>query len=275
MRLKGMFGIAALALLLLASLVMPLAAIPAQAHVPSGAGEVGETELTPIWIYAGAEELENLQKFVIEDNDVRGYKFGMEPIVVELELETDVKKHTCPDGELCVCEACVFRVMKLAISRLWPEDVPNQADFKITWTHPTPGHEKTFKYITGGAAEYHNIEVPGTSKKKLTLANYEYTFTNTATGETFETRVREGVFDGFFELRTKVKMGQATEAEKAEFESQFIEVREKFLTLEAGELFVVEEEEEEPTPVWPIVFTLGLTVVVIGTTVYSIVRGRR
>lgn len=265
---KGKFkalGIVASVLVLLASLAVPLVAISVEAHAPSGAKDVGETELLPIWIYGENEEL---QKFVIEDNDVRGYTKGMKPI------ETDMGEilGKCPDGELRICDACVFRVMQVAISQLSPDEIPNQADFGITWTHPSLTHEKTFRYITGGIAEYYHNEIPeGTSRKHLVLENYKYAFT--LNDETFETEVLDGVFpEGFFETRDKVKSGEATDGEKAEFNSLWEEAREKFLTLDADELFIVPEEEEEPAPVWPIIFTFGLIAAVIGATVYSTVK---
>ncbi|MCK4581236.1 MAG: hypothetical protein KAU10_07780, partial [Dehalococcoidia bacterium] len=187
------FAAKAFALVLLVSLVGCLLAVPVRADVPLGAEEVEETDLNPIWIYSEAEQLENLQKFVIEDNDVRGYKYGMEPI--EDEFEIDGKAYQCPDGELGIGEVCVYRVMQLAIPQLWPieEELPIQGDIEITWTHPCPGHEKAFRYITGDAAVYHKDIPAGTSKMNLTLDNYKYTFVRTDTGDEFTTRVLEGV----------------------------------------------------------------------------------
>jgi hypothetical protein len=257
---------------LLALLTVPLLAIPAQAQ-PPGAEKVGEVELEPIWIY---NENGELQKFVIEDEDVRGYKPGGEP--VEGEFEIGGKTYKCPDEEgLCICEACVFRVMKLAISQLSPEDIPNQANFKVTWSHPCPGHEKTFRYITGNAADYKKDIPGGTSKKCLTLDNYKYTFTYGE--EEFTTRVLDDVFPKkFFDLREEWIEAGKPETGDGDIGDKFVplweEVRDKFLTMELDELFEFEKEEES-VPWWPIVFALGLTAAIIGTTVYSITRTRR
>jgi hypothetical protein len=140
-------------------------------------------------------------------------------------------------------------VVQAAISQLWPEEIPNQSDFEITWTHPYVGHGRAFKYITGGAAKYHRDIPPSYTHGNLTLDNYKYKFVNIDSGDVFEIEVQQGIFpNGFFELGKKVRFGKATEGEEVEFASQWKEVREKFLTLDMGELFVV-EEEEEPVPI--------------------------
>jgi formylmethanofuran dehydrogenase subunit E len=255
-----------LALMLAAPLVMPLLCL---ADVSPGVGYVEESDLTPIWIY---DEDENLEKFVIQENDVRGYAKGMKEIRAEFEI--DGKPCQCPDGELGVCEVCAFRATGLAISELWEDEIPNRADLDITWSHPSPCQEKTFRYITGNTAQYHKVILEDTGKV-LSLNNYRYKFTNLDTGDEFEVQVKEGIFPpGFFELRAKAKSGRATDQEKALFASQRGEIRDKFLDLDDDELFNFEEEEEE-TPYWPIVFTLGLTAVVVGTAVYSVGGARR
>ena len=254
-----------LALMLAAPLIMPLICLA----VPPGVGYVEEPDLTPIWIY---DEDENLYKFVIEENDVRGYTKGMKEIRAEFEIGK--KMHQCPDGELCICKVCAFRATGLAISELWGDEIPNRADLDITWSHPSPCQEKTFRYITGNAAWYHKV-IPEDTGKVLSLDNYRYKFTNLSTGDEFEVQVKEGIFPpGFFELRVKVKSGRVTEQEKILFASQWEEARDKFLDLDDGELFDFEEEGEE-TPYWPIVFTLGLTITVVGTAAYSVGGTRR
>jgi hypothetical protein len=258
-----------LALMLAAPLIMPLISL---ANVPPGVDYVEEPDLTPIWVYG---EDENLEKFVIQENDVRGYAKGMKEIRAEFEINE--KMHQCPDGELGVCEVCAFRVISLAISELWEDEIPNRADLDITWSHPSPGQEKTFRYITGDAAYYHKV-IPEGAKgmgRVLSLDNYRYNFVNLDTGDELEIRVREGIFPtGFFELRARVKQGEATDQEKALFASQWEEVRDRFLNMDDDELFDF-EGEEKGNPVWPIVFTLGLTATVIGTAAYSIGGARR
>ena len=54
---------------------------------------------------------------------------GMEAEEAEYELEG--MKRKMPNDSLCVCEVVSFRVLSLAISQLWPEDVPNRADFEV------------------------------------------------------------------------------------------------------------------------------------------------
>ncbi|MDY6918525.1 MAG: hypothetical protein SVP26_11430 [Chloroflexota bacterium] len=222
----------------------------------------------PIWIF---DEDGELYKFVVEEDDLVGYGRGMKRI--EIEVDGD----TVPDGSLCVCEVLTFRVLQLAFSQLWPEDVPDMASFAVRYGHPSKGSKATFEYVTRaftrGAAELELAE--GVTSKDFDLEVFWYEFTNTETGETFETHVLEGVFpDGFFDLRTKVKAETATEAEEAVFSQQWEEVRDKFLTMGSDELFDVEEEEAESPPYWPIAFSLGLTAVLLGTIVVS-VSGRR
>ncbi|TET74669.1 MAG: hypothetical protein E3J42_04755 [Dehalococcoidia bacterium] len=251
-------------------LVASLLSAPAYAQVPSGAsGSVDEVDLLPIWIF---DEDEELYKFVVEEDDLRGYSKGNE--LIEIEVDGQV----IPDGSLTVGEVLTFRALQLAFSQLWPQDVPNLADFAVRYGDPGEGSRATFEYITRafsrGEAQIEMAE--GMSEQNFDLDAFWYEFTNTDTGETFETHVLEGVYpDGFFELRTKVKVGEATEAEKAEFASQWEEVRDNFLTWELDELFEVEEGEAEPVPVWQLVFALGLTAIVVVTTTYSLLGRRR
>ena len=253
----GAFATTALALALLVSLAMALAATTVTAHAPAGAGEPAEFELQDIWMY---------------DVDGRPLKISVEDVA---------EAH----GELCVCVACVFRVTQAAIAELWDleEEYPRQGELLVTYHHPSSGHKDAFEYIlTEGCCTFEMPE--GTSIQHLTLDNYVYVFTRTDTGDTFEAQVGESVFpEGFFDLRYAVAgydkgwhQDEPTDAEREEFARQWTEARYSFLTVEAWELFEgIEEEEEEPTGVWPIVFALGLGVAVIGTTIYSLVTGRR
>ncbi|TET17887.1 MAG: hypothetical protein E3J81_01190 [Dehalococcoidia bacterium] len=266
-KLRTVSGARSLALALVIALVASLLAIPAYAQVPSGAsGSVDKVDLSPIWIFDADEEL---YKFVVEEDDLRGYSKGNE--LIEIVFDGQV----IPDGSLTVCEVLTFRVLQLAFSQLWPDDVPNLADFAVRYGDPGESSKATFEYITRafsrGEAQIEMAE--GVTEQNLDVDAFWYEFTNTDTEESFETQVLEGVYpEGFFELRTKVRMGEATEAEKADFASQWEEVRDNLLTWELDDLFEVEEEQAEPAPVWQLVFALGLTSIVVGTTVYSLAR---
>jgi len=269
LNLHKVFGVRFLALAFIIALVASLLAIPAHAHAPSGAsGTVNEVDLLPIWIF---DENEKLYKFVVEEDDLRGYSKGNELIEIVFDGQA------IPDGSLTVGEVLTFRVLQLAFSQLWPNDVPNLADFAVRYGHPSKGSKATFEYITRAfSREEAEVNLPeGVTRKNFDLAVMWYEFTNLNTKESLETRVQEGVFpEGFFKLRTKVKTDEATESEKVEFAVQWEEVRDNFLTWEPDALFELEEEEKEPAPIWSIVFALGLTTVVVGTTVYSLVTGR-
>ncbi len=267
LNLHKVFGARILGLAFVVVLVASLLAIPAYAQVPSGAsGSVDKVDLSPIWIFDADEEL---YKFVVEEDDLRGYSKGNE--LIEIVFDGQV----IPDGSLTVCEVLTFRVLQLAFSQLWPDDVPNLADFAVRYGDPGESSKATFEYITRafsrGEAQIEMAE--GVTEQNLDVDAFWYEFTNTDTEESFETRVLEGVYpEGFFELRTKVKMGEATEAEKADFASRWEEARDNLLTWELDALFEVEEEQAEPAPVWQLVFALGLTSIVVGTTVHSLAR---
>ena len=183
-------GLAAL-VLMVAMALMLLGGGIVQAHGPSG-GSVGDPEdLSPLWLYGEEEDLESLRKFVIEDNDIRGYEWkeaeeGGKSI--EVEYEIDGETLVAPDGSLCICETCIYRVIQVALSELWPDEVPIQAAFDITWTHPGACHENAFRYITGDAGQYHTDVPAGTSKQNLSLENYRYIFVaiDPDTGEALE-----------------------------------------------------------------------------------------
>ena len=254
-RRAGVFGIAALTLALVLSLMMPMAAIHVEAHAPPGAEEPAEFELQPIWIYDLDGEL------------------------LEISIEDVADVH----GDLCVCLACAFRVAQAAIAELWgPEEgYPAQGEILVTYHSPTKGHKDALEFIlTEGACTFELAE--GTSVQHLTLDNFAYTFTRTDTGDTFETQIRGGIFpEGYFDLRYEVKgydkgwhEDEPTDAERAEFASQWTEARDNFLTMEAWELFEGVEEPEEPFPVVGAIFFSILAVAIIGGVSYNLVRRR-
>ena len=75
-------------------------------------------------------------------------------------------------------------------------------------------------------------------------------------------------------MGSKVKSFEASVEEEYEYREQWEDVRELFLTEDTDALFDL-EDEEEPVPVWPLVFSLGLLFAVAGTTIYGAVRGKR
>lgn len=250
-------------------------ALPATAHeyVPEEAGYVESArDLSPVWIFRDAAgAVDDLEKFVIEDNDVRGYRRGME------EIEMLFRGEKYPDGTLELSRVITYRAIQAAISRLWPEDVPAKEDFEVVTADPSSSTRGVFEYMTGAVSRRaFELEIPpGTGTGNLTPGNYAYRFTNSDTGEELRTRVLEEVWSGgFFELGEKVIAGTATPREQSEYDAMWDEVRGVFLTTgDLDELFFL-DEEEEAVPVWPIVFSLGLFGLVAGTTIYSIAKGR-
>ena len=100
----------------------------------------------------------------------------------------------------------------------------------------------------------------------------------------FETQALEAAFSGesftadeFFQMRNEwVQAGKPAEGDNGigdEFAPMYDEVRDNFLTMNADELFDVEEEEEE-VPLWPVIFSVAFGLVVIGTTIYSVATGK-
>lgn len=268
--------VTAIALVALGCLVAPSVATgAADGYVPGDAARVETAEdLTPIWIFHGdAEGAGDLEKFVIEDNDVRGFAKGM----TDIELTLDGRKY--PDGGLDLSKVITYRAIQTGMSRLWPEDVPVREDLAVETWDPSGSTRGTLEYVTRavsrGAFELAQPGENGTVEERFSPGNYRYVFENTATDERFETHVLEGVWpQGFFSLAEKVLNGEAGETQRAEFDAMWEEVRETFLTGQPEDLFYMEEEENEAMPVWPIVFTFGLLGLVAGTTCYSIARGR-
>ena len=173
---------------------------------------------------------------------------------------------------MCLRRACAFRVTQSALSQLYDleEELPTQGDIKIIYHHPGKGHKDVLEYLlTPGCVTYEKVGNP----KHLTPEHFSYQFTRTDTGDTFETQVKAGVVpDGFADVRYKVngfKNGwhedKPTEAEKAAYAEKWSEARDKFLTMELGELFEgmeAEEEEEGGFPTAGVVFT-GVVVVAL------------
>jgi hypothetical protein len=251
-------GIAVLALVLLAALVVPLVSHSVKATPPSAREELPEYELGPTQIYPeNATVEEDLMEITVEDlSEATGEELGE-----------------------CICRILVFRVTQAAILQLYPESdlPPIQGEIKVTYHNPSEGHKNAFDYLL--TPECCQLEMPeGTTLKHLTMENFKYEFNSTYTGVTFETQVKEDIFpEGFLELRGKVKSGEANSTEKAKFAEQWSDVRDKFLTMETYELFTgiekPEEEEEEEAGGFPAGAVL-FGVLIAGVVTYT-VRARR
>jgi len=265
-------GVKVFALASILAVVGVLLATPVLAQAPPGASEVEEDQLgdlPPIWTF---DEDDELHKFVIEENELRGYSTGMEL------MEEDWLGVHMPRGSLPLGDVIAYRAVQVAFEQLWPEEVPNLADFAVAYKNPDKDQQVALEYITRvfSRGEGDVDPYPGVTQDNFGADSYQYVFTNLDSGETFETGVLEEVFpDGFFDLWMKVKAGTATDAEKAAYLGEFEEVRSAFLEAEAlDELFEV-GEEDEPTPYWQVIFTLGLFGVTVVGTGYSYLIRRK
>lgn len=299
---KVMIGVTALTLALVASLVMPLAVTPVEAHQP-GAKPPPEFELEPIVICDGGAEIE------ITVADIGDYHHErMKEIKTKMlkqkgktdeEIAKVIKKEfgdvTGADA-ICACAAGAYRVAKLGISQVWGDEIPERSDIKIISRIPTMGSMQCFQYITGtgpkvpnvtAKGEFHMILLDGTEVTDFSIKNvkprskdmdasyWNCIFIRKSTGEQFEVQVKDDALpEGFYELRKKVKFGipeVATGEEVDEFTTLFEEVRDGFLTLPDWELF---EGVEEPFPVAGAIFLGVLVIGIITGGVYT-ARGRK
>ena len=293
---RGMVGIAALTLALVASLVVPLVATPAQAHMP-GASPPPEFDLEPIVITDGGVEIE------IAIEDVGNYH---NECMKELKTKM-LKKQGKTDEEIarvieqefggvsgnCPCNSFAFRSVLLGISEVWGDEVPERNDIKIITRRPTPGATQCLQYITGTGSKVPNVtnkgelrmiladgtevtdlSVPNLKKhmKVMGIETWNIIIVRKSTDEQFEVQAVEDISpEGFDELRRKVKMeGTATPEEAGEFRVMWEEVRDGFLTLPDWELF---DGIEEPFPVGGAIF-LGVLVIGLITGV-SLGRGKK
>ena len=297
---KGMIGVAALTMVLLVSLVMPLAVTPVEAHMP-GSSPPPEFELEPIVISDRGVEIEiSIEDIGSYHNEcMKEFKTKMlkkkgetdEEIAKVIEKEFAGATGTCP------CTSFAFRAALLGISELWSDEIPERSDIKIITCRPTPGATQCLQYITGTGLKVPNVtnkgelrmilpdgtevidlSVPSLKKhmKGMGIETWNITIMRKSTGEQFEVQAVEDIFPpGFEELRKKVKMeGTATQEEIGEFRTMWEEVRDAFLTKPDWELFEGIEEPEEPLPTAAIAFSGVLIILVIVGFIYS-ARGRR
>jgi hypothetical protein len=236
-----------LLLLAISVLVVLLPAGPLYAHAPDGVGDAVEVELEPVLIYNGEGEL----------------------------LEITIDELAELEGNLCVCIATSFRVIRTAIEQLYQEDeIPSQGEISAVYRHPGKGHKKVFEYVF--TPEFATYEKTG-NPQQMTVSNWVYTFTRLDTGEVFETQVRDGVIaEGFFDLRYKVNgyengwhEDEPTEGERAEWITKWSQTRDNFLTMPSWDLYTGVEEPEEPVPVIAVAFSGVLIVSMLIGFVYS------
>ncbi|MEA1959083.1 MAG: hypothetical protein U9N44_05395 [Chloroflexota bacterium] len=251
----GVLVSAALTLVLLLSLAVSLAAVPVEAHAPSGAGDPAEFEMDDIWIY-----------------DVDGGP-------LKISIDDAAGAH---EGGLCPCVAAAFRVTQAAIGELWDleEEYPSQGELLVTCRHPSKGYKDVFEYIlTEGSCTF---ELPeGTSIENITMDNYVYTFTRTDTEDELNIQLNASVVpDGFFDIRYKVKgydkgwhNDNPTGNERDTFVSKWSEFRDNLLTMEAWELFDGIDEGVEEFPTAGVAFTGILACLLLLGGVYSL-RGK-
>lgn len=230
--------------------------LPVEAHVP-GARPPPKFELEPIVINDSGK----LIKITI--HDVANYH------------ASQVNKKP----QICVCMACAFRAAQLGISKIWGDEIPARDDIVIISKLPTPGSRDCFWYVTGTGpgietktkGEFKIVlpdgtEVTNMSNKNLkklsknnTLNNFVFTICRKSTNECFDAVVKDDVFPAdFFELRRKVKFGNATSEERALFKSEWEKVRDAFLTKPDWELFEgIEKPKEDLTSVLILSILLG------------------
>lgn len=248
---KVIVGTAALALMLLASVMIPFGAMPVAAHSPSGAADAPEVTLGPIQMYDQNGELREI---------------SLDEVGEEL-------------GGTCICVATAYQVTKAAIAELWGDEIPAQGDLKVVYRHPGNGHRTTFELLlTPECAVYEKTGDP----KHLTMDNWTYTCTRLSTGDEITLHVNEDVIAaGFFDMRYTVngfKKGwhevKPTEAQKAEFAALWSETRDNMMTLPAWEIFAEVTEPEEAAPVAAIAFSTVL-LAAIGVGLVLSARGKR
>lgn len=255
--------------LLITSLVKPEVA---EAHNP-GAAPPPEIDILPISVY----DKDKLVEITLDDvTDYHGKRTGKE-------------------SSKCPCTVWAFRASQIAIEKLWGDTIPQREDIKIISSVPSGGSMHCFELITANVPKSSDgtlkgefsIVLPDGSKvedlsnkniNNLSVNNSEENYTITviknSTNESIVLPVKEGVFpEKYFELRKKVHFNKPeapTNEENEEFIKKWAEVRDKFLTLGAWELFEGIDEPREPFPVVAGSFTIALIVLLGAGYIYAL-----
>jgi formylmethanofuran dehydrogenase subunit E len=163
--------------------------------------------------------------------------------LLEISIEDVGKYH----GDVCLCLTLAFRSIQFAISQLWQDEISKRGNFKIISACPTPGTKDCFEFITRvitrGEGNDFKLELPqGTDIENMISNNFTFLFIRKSTGDSIRIRTREELFpDRFFELRNIVKYGKtSTTEEEDNFWAIKRELKQKFMTLPAKDIFVFE-----------------------------------
>jgi formylmethanofuran dehydrogenase subunit E len=163
--------------------------------------------------------------------------------LLEISIEDVGKYH----GDVCLCLTLAFRSIQFAISQLWQDKISKRGDFKIISACPTPGTKDCFEFITRvitrGEDNDFKLELPpGTDIENMRSDNFTFIFIQKSSGDSIRIRSKDGIFpDGFFKLRNIVKYGKTTTREEENnFWSIKRELKQKFMTLPAEDIFVFE-----------------------------------
>ncbi len=192
-------------------------------------------------------ELPNIHSSIVLDGKVISNPSPIliydEDDLLEISIEDVGKYH----GDVCLCLTLAFRAIQLAISQLWQDEIPKRGDFKLISACPTPGMKDCFEFITrvitrGKGNDFKLELTTGTDIENMIIDNFAFLFIRKSTGDSIRIRIREKLFpDGFFELRKIVKYGIAfTPKEEKNFWAIKLELKHKFMTLPAKDIFVFE-----------------------------------
>ncbi len=192
-------------------------------------------------------ELPNIHSAIVLDEKVISNTSHIliydEEDLLKISIEDVGKYH----GDVCLCLTLAFRVTQLAISQLWQDEIPKRGDFKIISACPTPGTKDCFEFITRvitrGEDNDFKLELPpGTDIENMRSDNFTFIFIQKSSGDSIRIRSKDGIFpDGFLKLRNIVKYGKTTTREEENnFWSIKRELKQKFMTLPAEDIFVFE-----------------------------------